>query len=242
MRGALVGLLLAYIMPSYGVLKRFANQRDDLSVSSFTAGGVAAVSPAIAKDVAGLLGTTWNSGELTLNASLSVRLPGRCRLELSSPDSTKVLLSTWASGKQRNEGGELEPLRIAVEHACALLSQKSGEEGATRDALARHLTGLKVDMKQTSLARFYGSVSYLVGQKLEGQPQLWVYKDRFLPSRLRYTDAAGTQWDVRFSDYTSQATGDAWPRVIEVYKGNEPQLRVMLLNADLKADLTNTKF
>ena len=67
-------------------------------------------------------------------------------------------------------------------------------------------------------------------------------KDRFLPSRLKYTDAAGAAWDVRFSDYSSQATGEIWPRVLEVYKGNEPQLRVMVLNANAKADLSTVKF
>ena len=131
---------------------------------------------------------------------------------------------------------------MATEQACALLSIKSGDEGATRDALVRHLASLKVDTRVVSLARFNGTVSYLVGQKADGQAQLWVYKDRFLPSRLKFTDEGGTAWDVRFSDYTSQATGEAWPRVIEVLKGNEPQLRVMILNADLKADLTNVKF
>jgi hypothetical protein len=85
-------------------------------------------------------------------------------------------------------------------------------------------------------------VSYLIGQKAEGQPQLWVYKDRFLPSRIRFTDEAGVAWDVRLSDYGSQATGELWPRVMEVLKGGESQLRVMILNADSRADVTSVKF
>lgn len=239
---AIVGLLVAYIMPSYGVLKRFANQRDELTVSGLKAEGVGVVSPVLAKDVAALLGTTWNSGELNVNASLAVRFPGRCRLELSSPESTKAVSASWASGKKKSDGGEVAALRVAVEQACALLSQKSAQEGATRDGFVQHLQGLKVDLKSTSLARFNGTVSYLIGSKAEGQASLWVYKDRFLPSRVRFTDETGAAWDVRFSDYTSQATGDVWPRVVEVLKGNEPQLRVMLLRADLKADLSNEKF
>jgi len=242
MKAALLALLVAYIMPSYGVIKRFAAQRDDLTVSNLKAEGVVAVSPVLAKDVSALMGVTWNSGELMLNASLSVRFPGRCRLEFSSPDSTKVLVAASNAGKVRGEGGDVEALKVGLEQACALLSLKSNEDGATREAVTKHLNTLKVDQRQVMLARFNGTVSYLIGQKLEGQSQLWIYKDRFLPSRLMFTDAGGTAWDVRFSDYTSQATGEIWPRVLEVYKGNEAQLRVMVLNANAKADLSNVKF
>lgn len=240
--GAVLALALAYIMPSFGVLKRMANQRDDVNTPGFKAEGVAQVSPVLAKDVASMLGTTWNSGDLSLNASLQVRFPGRCRLELTSPETTKSVVATWASGKKRVEGGDLPALGVALEQACALLSLKSTEDGATRDAISRHLTSIKVEQKNVMLARFDGSVSYLIGTKGEGQPQLWIYKDRFLPSRVRFTDEAGTAWDVRFADYGSQATGEVWPRVIEIMKGAEPQLRVMILNADLKADLSAVKF
>lgn len=242
MKAAFLALIVAYIMPSYGVLKRFASERDGLRVSNLKAEGVVAVSPVLAKDVSALMGITWNSGELMLNASLAVRFPGRCRLELSSPESTKVLAAASTSGKSRTEGGDVRALLVGLEQACALLSIKSSEEGATREATSKHLNGMKVDLKQVALARFNGTVSYLIGQKADGQAQLWIYKDRFLPSRFMFTDEAGTAWDVRFSDYGSQATGETWPRVLEIYKGNEPQLRVMILNADAKADLSNVKF
>jgi hypothetical protein len=244
MKAALLAMLMAYIMPASGVLKRFAGQRDDLSTSALKATGVAIVAPAVAKDVAALLGVPWNSGDLNLNVTLAVRLPGRCRVELSSAESTKVLAVSWSGAKPHTEGGEVPALTVALEQACALLSLKSGEDGATREALAQRLSTLKVDLRQVSLARSasgVNGVSYLIGQRAEGQPQLWVYKDRFLPSRLRFNDAA-TQWDVRFSNYGSQATGDVWPRVIEVIKGSEAHLRVMLLSADLKADLSGVKF
>ncbi len=242
MKTALLALVVAYIMPPSGILKRFANQRDELTVSSLKAEGVASVSPALAREVAGLMGVSWVSGELMLNASLAVRFPGRCRLELSSPESTKVVTAISANGKRRSEGGEVPALMAALNQACAVLSLKSGDEGATREAVAKHLASLKVDLKQASLARFNGSVSYVIGQRAENQAQLWVYKDKFLPSRIKFADDSGTEWDVRFSDFTSQATGEMWPRVLEVYKGNEAQLRVMVLNANAKADLSHVKF
>jgi hypothetical protein len=249
MKGAILAMVVAYIMPSYGVLKRFAGQRDELTVANLKAEGVAAVAPVLAKDVSSLMGVTWNSGELMLNASLAVRFPGRCRLELSSTESTKVLAAAYTSGKARSEGGDVQALLVGLEQACALLSLKSSEDGATREAVQKHLSGLKVDQKQVSLARFNGTVSYLIGNKAEGQSSVWIYKGEgegdpksFLPSRLMFTDSSGNAWDVRFSDYASQATGEVWPRVLEVYKGNEAQLRVMVLNANTKADLSNVKF
>ena len=242
MKGAILAMVVAYIMPSYGVLKRFAGQRDELTVANLKAEGVAAVAPVLAKDVSSLMGVTWNSGELMLNASLAVRFPGRCRLELSSPESTKVLAAAATSGKARSEGGDVQALLVGLEQACALLSLKSSEDGATREAVQKHLSSLKIDQKQVSLARLNTGVSYLIGAKGDGQSSLWINKERFLPSRLMFTDSAGNAWDVRFSDYTSQATGEVWPRVLEVYKGNEAQLRVMVLNANTKADLSNVKF
>lgn len=246
MKAKVAALLLAYVMPTSGVLKRFAATRDDLSVTQLKATGVAAVAPVLAKDVASSLGVNWNSGELTLNASLAVRFPGRCRLDLSSPDSTRTISVAVSSGKKRFEGGELQALGVALEQACALLALKSSEDGATREAVLKHLGGLKVETRSISLARLDGavssaSVSYVIGNKAEGAPQLWVSKERFLPVRLRFDDN-GTSWDVRFSDYTSQATGEVWPRVLEISKGAEPQLRVMVLSADNKADLSQVKF
>ncbi|MFO0600844.1 MAG: hypothetical protein U0228_36375 [Myxococcaceae bacterium] len=242
MKAALLALFLAYVMPPYGVLKRMANQRDEINTAGFKAEGVAQVSPVLAKDVSAMLGITWNSGDLTLNASLAVKFPGRCHLELSSPESTRVLSATWVNGKKKVEGGDLPALGVMLEQACALLSPRSTEEGATREGYSKHLGALKVDAKNFSLARFNGSVSYLIGQKGDAQPQLWVYKDVFLPSRVRWADESGTWWDVHLGDYGSQATGELWPRVLEVEKGSEPQLRVMILTADPRADLSGVKF
>ncbi len=243
MRAVVLGLVLAYVMPTYSVLKRLANARDDLTVTAMRLDSLGAVAPVIAKDVADQLGTTWTSGELTLTAVWSVRFPGRCRLDLSSPDSTKAMTFAWANGKKRSEGGELEAAAVAVDEACALLALRSGTDGESRGQLERHLAALKVNPKETTLARFVGgTVAFVIGDRTEGAPQLWVYKDGFLPARVRFTDDKGTQWDVRMVDYASQSTGQWFPRIIEVYKGAEPQLRLTVLSADGKAELEGVKF
>lgn len=231
-------LVVAFVMPSYSILRRLANRRDELSVTSLKVDGLAAVSPVIARDAAGQLGTEWTSGELSLTATVAVRFPGRCRVELSSPETTKVLSASWASGKKRSDGGELPALAAAVEAACATLALHSGTDGESRAALERYLAGLKVEAKQVSFGRFGGSVAFVLGDKAAGKPQFWVYKDRFLPARVRTADG----WDVRFIDYSGQASGDWWPRVIEVYQGEELHLRLTVLAADGKAKLEAVQF
>ena len=43
-----------------------------------------------------------------------------------------------------------------------------------------------------------------------------LYKDRMEPARVRFAGDTKTQGDVRFLDYTSQATGDFFPRTFKV--------------------------
>ncbi len=242
MKQLLVALTLAYLMPAFSVLKRVASNRDDVSVSQLRADGFAAVAPVLARQLAPALGAPWTSGELTLTATVQVRFPSRCRIDLT-PTSTggKGVTVAWANGRRRNEGPSLPALEVAVEQLCAVLAVKSSSEGESRTALERHLTNLKVDTRTVSLGRFEGAVVYVLGEKAEGAARFEVYKDRFLPARVKVPDAGGT-WDVRFIDYTSQATGDWLPRVIEVYRGNELNLRLSVLSADGHASLESVKF
>jgi hypothetical protein len=175
---------------------------------------------------------------VSLNAAVSVRFPGRCRVDLSSAESTKVLSAVWAQGRARSEGGELPALSAAVEALCATLALHSGTDGESRAAIERYLDSKRVEIRQVAFGRFGGAVAFVLGEQTEGRPQFWVYKDRFLPARLRTADG----WDVRLIDYSSQATGDWWPRQVEVYRGQELQLRLTVLKADGKADLSAVKF
>ena len=238
-------VLLAFVMPTGGVLKRYASNRDGLHTSSFRAEGVLSVAPVLARDVAALLGVEWASGQLELTATLSVRFPGRCRLDVTTPATTKSLVVTSVNGTVRTEGGDVPALTRALDSACQVLTVKSGEDGTTRENLLTTLRGLKVETKQVSLARADDSVNkvaYRIGDPSDAAPQFWVYKEDFLPARLRFADAKNVAWRLDFSDYASQATFDVWPRVLAVSRGAEPQLRLMMLSADLKADLSNTKF
>lgn len=241
MKQLVLALCVAYLMPSYSVLRRVAAGRDDLPVTAVRAEGSAAVAPVVARELASALGTSWTAGELPLTAALSVRYPGRCRLDLVAPDSGKGLVVATSNGKRRDEGPSFAAAQVAIDELCATVALRSGTEGETRGSIERHLASLKVESQKVSLGRFEGAVVFVLGDRGESAPQMSFYKERFLPARVRFNDASGT-WDVRFIDYTSQATGDWLPRVIEVYRGAELHLRVSLLSADGHASLDSVKF
>lgn len=241
MRALVLALTVGFVMPTWSVLKRLANGRDNLELTALRAEGLAKVGPADAKDVAALLGTSWTSGELALTATVSMRLPGRCRIDFASADSSKTLSVVWANGKKRSEGGTWAAAQVAVDQVCALLALHSAADGESRQALERHLAALKVDARNTTLARFGGGTALVIGDRSEAAASLWVYKDKFQPARIRFGDEAGT-WDVHFIDYASQATSDWFPRVVEVLQNGEQRLRLTILTADGKASLDAVKF
>ncbi len=241
-RTAVLALAIGYLLPSYSILRRLADARDELALNALKVEGSAAIGPAAARDVAALMGVDWQSGELMLNFTASLKFPGRCRLELSSPESTKLLVAVSSNGKRRHEGGELPALQLAVDEVCALLVLRGAGDGDSRAAVEKHLAALKVNTRAISLGRFRGTVAYVLGDTAEGAAQLWVYKDGFAPARIRVTDDKQIAWDVQFFDYTSQAAGEAFPRQLLVSKGGEQVLRLTALKGEPKPKLDDALF
>lgn len=241
-KAALVGLTLLYVLPSYSILRRMADGRDEQALTTLKIEGSAVVSPGAAKEVARLLGIEWVSGELPLNFSVAMRVPGRCRIELSSPETTKVIAAVSSNGKRRAEGGELPALQVAADEVCALIALRGAGEGESRAAVERHLNAHKINRAPTSLGRFRGTVAYVVGDPGPDAPQLWVFKDHFTPARIRFSDDKQNKWDVQFFDYTSQASGEWFPRVLLVQKGSEPVLRLTVLKGDNRVKLDDALF
>lgn len=243
MRLAVLLFALSYVMPSYSVLKRLANGRDDLELSSLRVDGTAVVPAALAGDIAQALGITAGPGELTLGMVVSMRLPGRCRVELTSLDSTKTVAAVTNNGKKRADGPEVPALAVVADQVCGLLALHGAGDGDSRAAIEKHLQAFKIDPRGSALARFHGKLAYIIGDAKNANAQLWVYKsEKFPPARVRFLDAGGASWDVQFIDYTSQSTGDWFPRQVEVYKADVLQLRLTTLNADNKAKLDDKLF
>ncbi|XXF79489.1 hypothetical protein P2318_06970 [Myxococcaceae bacterium GXIMD 01537] len=232
----------AYVLPGGSILRRMVAGREELPLSSLKVDGSLTFYGAGVREAAAALNAPTERGEVVEDGVLSIRVPHRCRWEASAPDGTRVAVVS-SGGRKRVEGTDLPALSAAIEPVCALLALRTtGEVAELREAVDQYLQGLGVQTRTTSLARFGGEVAYVLGDPAEGKPQFWVYKDSFRPARLRWTDKAGTAWDVRFLDFASPVAGEGMPRTIEVWRGGERVMRFTALQADLKARLADTLF
>jgi hypothetical protein len=242
----LVGLLTAlsasaYVLPGGAIMRRLVAAREELSAFSLKAGGSLRFFGPGVKEAGTALGLPTDRPELEADGTVLMRLPGRCRFEARALEGNAVA-SVSSGGRKRVEGTEIPALSEAVQQVCAVLALRADSAAEGREALETHLRSLGIEPRTTSLGRFGGEVVYVLGQPGEDKPQFWVYKDGFRPARVRYKDAKGTPWDVRFLDYTSPATGELLPRTLEVWRGGDRVLRFTVLTGDTRAKLADTLF
>lgn len=230
---------LAYVIPAFSVLRRLVERRDGLRLTSLRVSGSATFSDEGARDAAAALGVP-PSREIQAEVAISLKPPGRCRIDVSTPSGRSS--SVLTQGKRRAEGKEIAAVSEAVAQICPLLALRSGGEGDGRAGVERHLRALGVEERQSSLGRFDGQIVYVLGRVGPDQAQLWVYKDVFHPARVLYKDQAGRRWDVRFRDFSSGVAGDWFPRIVEVASGEETVARFTALAADGRAALPDNLF
>jgi hypothetical protein len=242
----LVGLLTAlsasaYVLPGGAIMRRMVAAREELQAFTLKADGSLRFYGPGVKEAGAALGLPTDRPELEADGTVLMKLPGRCRFEARALEGNAVA-TVSSGGRKRMEGTEIPALSEAVQQVCAVLALRAESPLEGRDALETHLRALGIEPRTTSLNRFGGEVVYVLGQPGEGKPQFWVYKDGFRPARLRYKDAKGTAWDVRFLDYTSPATGELLPRTLEVWRGTDRLLRFTVLTGDTRAKLADTLF
>ncbi len=231
------GVALGYVLPGGAILRRMSKVRDEQRLSAVRIEGTLALSGSALVDAGGPPGGPDSQGD----ATVSIRLPGRCRLDATAPDGAKLAVVS-SNGKRRADGPAVEALATVLDELCAFFGTRAGSESAGRSALEAHLRSRNIDPRPSSLARFGGQVAYVLGPTKEGSPQLWVFKDSFLPARVRWTDGQLTQWDVRFLDYNSPATGDWFPRVVEAARNGERLMRFAAVKGDSRASLADRLF
>jgi hypothetical protein len=231
----LAGTAAAYVLPGGAILRRLVEAREELHLSAARVEGTLSFSGGTMAELRTEL------PEYRTDAVFLLRVPGRCRLDASTPDA-KPLSAVDASGKRHGEGPPVAALGYAVQEVCALLALRSSSEADARSALEQHLHALKVETQLTSLGRVGGQVAYVLGGAKPADGQLWVFKDSFLPARVRFTDEHGAAWEVRFIDFASPATGTWFPRQLEVWRGNELQLRFTTLRGDNHAAVPEKLF
>jgi hypothetical protein len=243
---ALVGGLVAfaagaYVLPGGSILRRTVSAREDAVAANLRVEGTYVFFGPAAKEAGTALGTSSERAELAADGAILLKPPERCRFELGLLDGNRLAV-VQAGGRRRQEGPEVAVLSAAMAQLCPLLTGRTGSDGEARAELEQHLQGLGIATRTTSLARFGGDVAYVLGDPAEGKPQFWVYKDNFRPARVRWSDKAGTAWDVRFIDYASAVTGGTLPRSIEVWRGGQRALRFTSIRSDARTVLADKLF
>lgn len=232
----------AYVLPGSSIIRRMVAERDELKLSSLRVEGSLSFSGPAVKEAGAALGTPTDRPDVQGDGVLSLRIPGRCRFDASVPDGNARAAAIQAGGRRRSEGTEVPSMTVLISQVCPILAAGGGNVQDLKEALQQHLQSLGVETGRTGLARFGGEVAYVIGEMAEGRPQFWVYKDSFRPARLRYTDSAKNDWDIRFLDYNSPATGEWLPRTIEVWRGGQRALRFTALKADNRTALPDKLF
>lgn len=233
---------LAYVLPAGSILRRVAEGRDDLRLFALRVDGTATFFGDTSREAGSALSVPSDLGDVQTDASVLFKVPGRCRIELKPLEGAKSA-SIHSGGKTRQEGKALAAVEVAVAEVCAFLAMRSESDAEGRATLERHLRARGVSMEaQTWLARFGGEVAYVIGKREQGAPQMWVYKDSFLPARIQFKGGDGLLWDVRFFDFTSPATGEWFPRSIEVVRDGKLAMRFTALSADSRSKLDDKLF
>ena len=221
---------LAYVPAPSAIFRHLLTGREEQRISTARVDGTLVLSGAAATDVGG-------QGEVQSDARVYLRLPGRCRIEASGAETGKLAV-VQSGGQLKNEGPSVPALDMGLGELCALLGARSAGDG--RSELEAHLRKRGVNVGNAWLARFGGQVAYVVGGNKDSDAQFWVFKDSWLPARMRWTDG-GTRWDVRFVDYNSPA-GDWFPRAVEVSRDGERQVRFTTLSGDPRATVPDRLF
>jgi hypothetical protein len=232
-RGALAALAiaaalpaLAYVLPVPGILKRMGERRAALSLGSLEVAGTLTAEGDAAERLAQAAGLRAAGGQVSAPAAFRMKVPGRCRLEVATPDAPETARPFVAlrDGKLSGSLAELPAAVALVRAACTLLATPPGGEVAETYAAALGKLGVGVD--DSSLGRFDGRIAYVVGgrQRDAARPLLFVAKDGFQPQRLVAMER-GELRDVRLLGWGSPIGGEWFPRAVEVFRGEQLELR-----------------
>ena len=221
---------LAYVPAPGAIFRHLLTGREEQRISSARIEGTLVLAGGASSEAGA-------QGEIQSDARVLLKLPGRCRLEVNGPETGKLAV-VQTGGQMKNEGPAVAALGVGIGEVCALFGARSAGDG--RAELEAHLRKRGVNIGTSWLARFGGQVAYVIGGQKDGDAQFWVFKDNWLPARIRFTDG-GTRWDVRFVDYNSPA-GDWFPRAVEVSRDGERQVRFTTLSGDPRANVPDRLF
>jgi hypothetical protein len=217
------GLLLAapaaaYLLPTTAILRKAAETRAGLELTSVEATGTLELRGAAQPP----------EGPASATARLLLKTPGRVRLEVLAAEAAEGERPAAMVKEERLTGrGGLEQRPVVaalVRGLAALLTWPTGGEGeALGDALARR--GVRLD--EVSLGRFNGRLAWALGGRQsdpKAPPLALIDKESWMPLGLGFVEG-GVRYEVRLLDWGSAVGADRLPRAIEVWQGSELLLR-----------------
>lgn len=239
------GPALAYLLPVSAVLKRVGQRRDELGLASLEARGTFVMTGESARAAAAATGLPLAGSEFSVPALLTLKVPGRCRLDLAPPDLPEADRPAAVVKQGRLSGvrslDRVGPAAALLRGLCALLSQRPGGPEPDRP-YAEELARLGVPLTDVALGRFAGRVAYVFGARpAETKPQAWVDKLTFQPMRVIFAAGPGLS-DVRFLEWGSPTGGEWFPRVVEVYEGADLRARFVTERAAANPKVSDALF
>jgi hypothetical protein len=217
----------AYLLPASAILRHLGERRAALELEALEVAGTFQAEGAAADRLAAPGIARGPGGAVSAPARFLMKVPGRCRLELTLPGVAEADRPYVAirEGRLSAHGGlEASPAAAALVHAaCALLAIPSGGDASGAYAVALRRRGVAVS--DVSLGRFDGRIAYIIGGRArERRPSAFVDKDGFQPLRLVAAEGGALQ-DVRLLGWGSPTGGDWFPRAVEVFEGEALRIR-----------------
>jgi hypothetical protein len=182
-----------------------------------------------------LRGTITVGDAAPLPATLQLRFPNNCRLQTESEKSPAAVAVRGSplEPEVEEEGQKLGAARELLTLACPLLTFKGSGRGTEGERTLRTIASAAgAPLQPTTLARLGERPVYVIGaqpRQLE-VPQLWLYKEELAPARLLARRDAGLL-DLRLLEYGTPASAVAFPRVIELWRGDKLAARFEALEA-----------
>jgi len=161
----------------------------------------------------------WNMAENNLNAQLAMDARTQsCALSLPSPEGGWNV--TWKEGLVSSAQGSWPSLEALLSGVCGFFMAASSK-GEARAALERLLSSLKVETKTSRLELLEREVLYAIGAEGKRAPQYWIGKEDFAARGLKWLDAAGVLWELRFKK------SEGFFHSIELRREGQVSLRLM---------------
>jgi hypothetical protein len=214
----------AYLLSANAILSKMASHRDGL-FSSLVVHGTFSFWGEEARAAAAALQRPETEA-LSAPATITYKSPGRCRVELDSSEPRAAAIDT--DGAVRTLGPAVPALKLFASRVCPLLEPHADERDLLKSA--------GIDSGVVALGRINNTVAWVIGArpKQVSVPSLWVEKDRFEPLRLISRSGARLT-DVRLIDYSSPASGDLHPRVVEFHEGKDLIARFVVESVEVNA-------